>query len=125
MKTPEIPPDFRASLKADPQLFERLLPLMNRWQGTYLHWDKIKRLTPPTGFTSRDGWTAIKLSRLGTSSPVPLMDTAGKPFWLGTSDRILEFLHKIDLNADGVITSPADIMNSPSRDQFLVGSLVQ
>ena len=126
MRKPETPPDFRSEIMGEPQIFERLQPLMTRTvEKHYLHWDKLRRLPPPEGFTSKDWWTAIKIGRLSSFNTLSLRDKHGAPFRLGTPDGILELLHKIDLGSGGKVSAPAEIVNSQTRDQYLISSLMQ
>jgi len=127
MRRLATPPDFRAEIASDPQIFERLQPLI--FQGDrdsdYLHWDKLRRLPPPQGYSSKDWWTAIKIRRISTLNSLALKDCKGRPFRLCTPDKVLKLLHEIDLGSGGKINVPDQVINPQTRDQYLVNSLMQ
>ncbi len=127
MKNIETPPDFRTEIMADPHAFERVQPLMARMghEKEYLHWDKLKRLPPPEGFTSKEWWAALKIGRLAILNSVALKDKQGRPFRLCTPDKVQRLLHEIDLGAGGKINLPAEFVNPHMRDRYLVSSLMQ
>jgi len=126
MRKPENPPDF-ADILSDPQIFERLQPLIQQAGAdeNYLHWDKIRRLRPPQGFTSREWWTAIKIARLSKFRTLSLKDSYGHPFRFSTPDSIQRFLHQSDLSLGGQIDVPQEILNPETRNRYLVSSLIQ
>lgn len=127
MKKIEIPPDFRAEIVADPGNFGRLQSLMARLgpEKEYLHWDKLRRLRPPAGYTSKEWWAALKIGRQAILNSVALKDKQDRPFRLCTPDKVRRLLHEIDLGAGGKINRPADFLNSQMREQYLVSSLMQ
>lgn len=90
----------------------------------YLHWDDLRRRTPPDGLTHLGWWALLKLRRI-PSRALPLVDTHRKPFGLMTShDLIVQRLHRIDTVA-GAHVSMAEHVTTPSnRDRYLVRSLI-
>ena len=69
------PPDFRKAIMEDPHVFERLQPLMRvELDNRYLHWDKLRHLEPPAGYSSLDWWTAIKIGRISMMKVIDLKD---------------------------------------------------
>jgi len=93
--------------------------------GTYLHWDKLRRLPPPGGISHREWWLVLKLQRLSHRKNFPLKDVEGKPFVFGWADPIPEQIHQIDLGAGGSIGIEEPITNPDTRDRYLIRSLVE
>ena len=79
MRIPETPPDL-SDLLAEARQPERMMQLFSlvrqaRTQRHYLHWDKLRRTTPPPGVSHREWWMVQKLSRTDALQPIPLQDT--------------------------------------------------
>jgi Fic family protein len=91
----------------------------------YLHWDKLRHLNPPAGFSYEEWWAALKFRRLAQAKPVPLTDPQGNSFTYSTVDPIPEMLQKIDQGAGGFIRMPDQVTNPETRDQYYVNSLIQ
>ncbi|MGC2595575.1 MAG: hypothetical protein WA347_04785, partial [Rhabdochlamydiaceae bacterium] len=131
MKMPRRPPDIRDKQLAyfsSPEKFD----LMRREgdkaeeEGKYRHWDILRHLTPPSGLTLEEWWIGIKMRRLLSFKPVPLLDRDKKdPFSYNLPNKVLEQLHQIDLGAGGMIEFPEPIVNPHTRDQYIVHSLIQ
>ncbi|MCB1113288.1 MAG: Fic family protein [Chlamydiia bacterium] len=95
-------------------------------EGKYRHWDILRHLTPPQGLTSEEWWAGIKMHRVSRYKNVPLVDVKNSGhFVYNLTDSVLEELHKIDLGAGGSITFPEKIINSHTRDQYIVRSLIE
>jgi Fic family protein len=125
MRRPEQPPAFRA-LVARPELFTRIEPLLHGAPSRpYIHWDKLRRLSPPAGYTHEDWWAAIKIGRMRGLKPLPLRDKSKKPFQFSVPDEVAEQLHEIDMGAGGKIGMPEAVPNAQVRDQYVVSSLIQ
>jgi Fic family protein len=128
MKMPRKPPDFHDILTtmSDPEQVRRILGLGYDLPATgkYLHWDKLRHLTPPEGLSHEEWWAALKLRRLVQANPVPLADPQGRPFTYSTTDPIPEMLQKIDQGAGGSIRMPDQVTNE-TKDQYYVNSLIQ
>ena len=93
--------------------------------GEYVHWDKLRRLTPPAGLNHEQWWMAIKFSRQAQYRTLPLNDTSGKPFVYMLPDRVQEALHRIDANASGWIVAPDEMSLRGTGDRFIVSSLIE
>ncbi len=91
----------------------------------YVHWDKLFRLAPPEGLTSREWWLGIKWARQSVAAEIPLRDRKGQPFVFTMVDPVFENLHKIDLGAGGRIEMPDPITNPSTRDRYYVNSLIE
>lgn len=129
MKLPESPPGIQ-QLWAEARRADRLANLLQALfsplvGGKYVHWDKLRRLPPPTDVSHREWWLALKLSRKALYKQVPLTDTSGEPFRYALPDPIPEQLHQIDLGAGGRIGMPEQITNPATRDRYYVASLVE
>jgi len=91
----------------------------------YLHWDKLKHLSPPVGLSSEEWWAAIKVARKVQAKAVPLMDRMGRTFQFGVPESVAEALHRVDLGAGGMVSIPEPITNPATRDRYLVHSLME
>jgi Fic family protein len=90
-----------------------------------LHWDKLRRLTPPQGFTTEEWWFAIKFQRNGVLQSVPLNDKQGEPFRFCIPELVQQELHEIDFGAGRSIGIPEPITNPQTRDRYLIRSLME
>ncbi len=129
MRIPQTPPEL-ADLMAGVKQPERMMQLFSlmreaKTQRHYLHWDKLRRLSPPPGVNHREWWMVEKLSRMDALKPIPLMDKAQRPFQFAVTEMVLEELHQIDLGAGGLVSVPEPITNPQTRDRYLVSSLME
>ncbi len=110
-----------------PERMMQLFSLMRKakTQRHYLHWEKLRRLSPPPGVNHREWWMVEKLSRMDALKPIPLMDKAQRPFQFAVTEMVLEELHQIDLGAGGLVSVPEPITNPQTRDRYLVSSLME
>ncbi len=132
MKLPHAPPPFLRVLgdPGTPGHSARLLDLLARGigpapEGRYRHWDTLRHVTPPAGFTSELWWTAIKLARLQMRRPMPLRDTTGGAFHYTLPDPLLERLHRVDRDGSGRIALPEAVTSPETRDRYLISSLME
>ena len=131
MKLPKTPPSFQditSQLMASGM--ERLIDVhatfLNSVPATeYLHWDKLRHLSPPDGLSHQEWWYATKVWRRNLYKELPLENKDGTPFRHLTVDPIPEILHEIDQNAGGTVQMQEQITNPQTRDQYYVRSLVQ
>jgi Fic family protein len=94
--------------------------------GEYLHWDKVRHLSPPDGLTPEEWWLQIKLSRAGALRPLPLVDAAGRPLTYSAPDQVLRSLHRIDQRASGSIAMGEVVTDDHAAQQrYLVNSLME
>jgi Fic family protein len=94
-------------------------------EGKYRHWDILRHLTPPAGFTREQWWGATKLVRQPALKELPLRDSTGRAFRYAITDMIARLLHEIDLGAGGNIGMPDPIANPQTRRQYVMRSLFQ
>lgn len=90
-------------------------------KNEYIHWDKLKHLQSPQGFSSEEWWFATKFARRAIYKKLPFSDKYGKPLLLAMPDIVLQKLHMIDRK----VGNPAPILNSDMRDSYFVRSLME
>ena len=128
MKLPEAPPPL-AGLMAEAAgrpdglaaLFGRSSPVDAR--GRYLHWDELRRRTPPDGFTHEMWWLGTAIARRAMARVLPFSDVDGEPFRFSNVDTVQELVHGIDQQASGQIVSDEVVTSLQSSDRYLVSSL--
>ena len=129
MKRPRTPPPKAAEniLALPPERLASLLTQAVRCEaeGKYRHWETLRHLSPPKGFTNEEWWGAIKLVRQAALKPLPLADAANQQFRYAVTDMIARLLHEIDLGAGGNIGMPDPIANPQTRSQYVMHSLFQ
>ena len=92
----------------------------------YVHWDKLRHLTPPNGLSHEEWWVAIKLGRRSLWRTIPLTDSAGQPFVYGMPDEVLRLLHFVDQRCSGEIAMPEVVTaDDQARRHYLVNSLME
>jgi len=82
-------------------------------KGRYLHWDKLRHLTPPEGYDPELFWLAVRQSRTQLSKALPFHDKAGKPFSFCMPDGVVRDLLWIEKNSTGAI-----VVDELNRRQF-------
>lgn len=129
MKIPKTPPRFGELLQqaATANRLDAVLASGRELSAAndYVHWDKLRHLTPPSGFTSEEWWTAIKFQRMGAMKPLPLPDKQGQPFKFCVPDVVQMELHQIDVGAGRSLGVPEPITNPQTRDHYLIRSLIE
>ncbi len=107
------------------------LPLMMQFsrptddKGRYLHWDKLRHLTPPTDITIEQWWWSIKFARRAMFTALPLQSIGGQPFNYAQPDEVQRQLHWLDRHAAGSIQANDEITNAQTRNTYLIRSLVE
>jgi len=94
-------------------------------RGRYYHWDKLRHLDPPDGFTTREWWLALKFARAQLAKPIPLLDNTGAPFTFSMTDTMLQAIHGIDRDASGNIEISEQVTSPETRDRHIINSLIQ
>jgi Fic family protein len=129
MRIPETPPDWRKLSLQLKELDEAQLNFFLEQRPTYrdeyIHWDKLRRLSPPEGFTSEQWWLSIKLSRRRPRKKLPFKCTKDGYFWFLQPDPIPELLHHIDQDAGGRIEMPEEGATPQARNRYLLHSLTE
>jgi len=128
MKIPMSPPDFEkglTDLAKNPDLLIKVMMESQKFVHTeYLHWDKIRHLTPPSSLTTEQWWFSIKFARSLLYKHLPF-EGYKKPFVLATPDLVLQKLHSIDRSLGNSIQSPELIINKAVHDTYVIQSLVE
>lgn len=92
----------------------------------YVHWDKLRHLDPPDGFTHREWWAAIKWRRSSLQRELPLTDPQGRPFTYSMPDEVLRLLHHVDQHCSGEIAMPEVVTaDEHAQRRYLVNSLME
>lgn len=91
----------------------------------YHHWDKLKYLTPPKGFSHEDWWLGIKVARQALYRPLPLVDKHANPFYYAPLDLLYQQLHEIDIHAGGAFRGSSSLNTPGIKDAFYIKSLLE
>ena len=94
-------------------------------QGEYLHWDKLRHLTPPDGIGTETWWLAIKTARKALAHALPLCDKRGAPFTVSLSPSLQRKLFMISRDAAGALKGADHVDDAVSKDRYLVRSLIE
>ena len=101
MRFPQRPPDMQHLLpQTPPGILHRLYTQPELVTADkYLHWDEIRRRTPPAGLTREQWWLQLKLERAVQRVTIPLFDPKGSPFHFVPTPLVQEALPPIDKRA--------------------------
>jgi Fic family protein len=126
---PQKPPSFNqlmTGLSASGKLVAILqaVPRLD-CDGRYFHYDELRFRTPPQGLTCDEWWLGIKMRRQSAFRPLPLTDSAKRPFHFTTPDIVADLLHQIDRNGGTTVEIPEQVTNPEQRDRYLVRSLME
>ena len=129
MRLPETAPSL-SDLVARPELSNSLPRVLSAVTsplvgGRYMHWDNLRRRTPPDGLTSEEWWLGIVAARQPTLRAIPLRAVDGRPFRYSLPDPVLELLHWIDQHASGEVMVSETIRDAGDRRRYLVNSLIE
>jgi Fic family protein len=128
MKMPATPPAWLEHFKTstlNTSAVTRLFGQSPTVKGRYVHWDKLRRLPPPKGWTSVDWWAALKFVRSQSLRPLPLRATNGLQFRLSVPDVALQMLHTLDRDAGAQILVSEEVINPETRRQYVISSLME
>ncbi len=124
MKIPLAPPPYLSllsSVLSGPQAAQDFANLLLKRTGVtvdgkYRHWDILRHLQPPEGFSTESWWLAIKTARMAVYQPIPILGCNGQWFQLSVPDVAQRMLHQIDRDASGTIEISAQVTNPHTRD---------
>ncbi len=131
MKIPEVPPDitevFSETFKKDPKKSIKMISIFKAVdpKGRYLHWEKLKHIPPPTGFTSRQWWVGTKTARQKLYKELKFSDPNNSHFKYATTDQMFEDLLWLEKYTAGNINADHAITDPESRNTYLVSSLFE
>ena len=133
MKIPVIPPKVDtliAKLIENPAKPERLIEIVGLRvgpapRGEYLHWDKLRHLTPPNNLSTEEWWLAAKMARLSLARTLHFRDKHGRPFFYTMPDIALSLLHQLDRAVSEHVSGTEQITNPQTRDSYMIRSLIE
>ncbi len=128
MKKPQTPPNTVQTLfKLDVPDVLRVYAeaVRTESESNYRHWDTLRHLEPPGGFTHEQWWAATKAVRATALKNFPLVGTNRRSFQYAIPDVLIERLHRVDLGAGGSIGMTEPVTNPQTRDQYILRSLFQ
>ncbi len=122
----EIPPEVDALLTSVGTAGLRRIVRVDADDHRYLHWDELRRRTPPDGLSHEEWWLKLKLRRRGTAQSLPMRTTGGHPLHFNLPGRALRLLHFADQHCAGEIASDAVVTSDrAARRRYLVNSLME
>ena len=131
MQLPVSPPDFDALLEdTTARGSTELSRVLNAFtevdrQGRYFHWDKLRHLPAPEGFTPEQWWLGIKMARRKSYKPLPLADKRGNAFRYCLPAIVQKELHWLDRHASGSLQAEEAITDPQTRNTYLIRSLIE
>lgn len=93
----------------------------------YPHWDKLRHLEPPDGFTHEQWWGRIKLQRMPAARHLPFTDVGGvEAFSYTLPDEVLRILHVVDQRCAGEIGMDEVVTgDEQAKRRYLVNGLME
>jgi Fic family protein len=122
------PPDYRTQLGAmsAERLMELMQPGLTENASSYVHWDELRQLKPPTNLSHEDWWLLVKLGRASAQRAIPLTDPSGAPFVYGVPDLVARRLHYVDQHCSGELAmSEVVTADEQARKHYVVNSLME
>lgn len=125
----DSPPDFE-TLLGELSDSNRLLAILRAGAATdgtdYVHWDKLRHLSPPRDLSHKEWWFAVKWGRQSQRRTLPLSDASGQFFSYSTPDLVQRLLHQVDQRCSGEIAMPEVVTaDDQARQHYLVNSLME
>lgn len=124
MKIPKAPPKIDNLFNELSQNSASSLNVLDE-KKRYIHWDKLRFLSPPKGLTSERWWASIKWARKQQYRNIGLSDPNGKPFVFLYTDKIMEDLHSLDQMVFDVSAVNETLIHSHMQNTFLIRSLIE
>ncbi len=131
VKAPEKGPDWqntvRHNFKSILKILENplLLPVIEKTDHYYYHWDKIRYIEVPFDLDKKELWASIRFRRQLNSSTSPVIDVKGKPFTFWLTDEIQKNLHLIDQSTGGNLALWDPANDKKASHKFMVSSLME
>lgn len=133
MKIPLTPPDLDAVMQQGAGKKWEYLSLVVKPgigplddKGRYLHWDVLRHLPPPEGYTPELHWLATRFSRQAITRELPFFkDKHGKPFSFCMPDSVIRDILWISENATGAIQADPRISDPKVKQTYLINSLIE
>ena len=130
MRLPQKPPVVRGAELADAidaTSRQEVLAVLKHANAEYFHWDELRARPMPSGFTARQAWGILKLTRRAERRGIPLVDGRGRSFSYWLPPAALEILHEVDRWAGGALAmaGPSSASLQQLRDEVVVSSLME
>lgn len=94
-------------------------------KGQYVHWNKLRHLSPPGDFTREDWWKFLKWQRQINRKAIPLKDMTGRHFSFIIIDEMHEKLDWIAQHAGGILQTTQRPISGDDADRYMVRSLIE
>lgn len=127
MKAPPAAPSLERLLTAQhAQLDHIVASSLALDDSEYLHWDKLRHLSPPHPLTSEQWWLALKLKRgMGATRIPELRATNDRALALARHARIEAALADADRRLAGAVAAPQAVLDDSTRNRFIASSLME
>jgi Fic family protein len=95
-------------------------------KGRYLHWEKLRHLTPPKGYTPELYWLSTRFSRQAITRPLPFFRDKNKhSFYFCMPDPVIRDILWVGENATGAIQADVGISDPKVKQSYLINSLIE
>lgn len=94
-------------------------------KGRYLHWDKLRHLEPPQGYTPEWYWHATRQARAKLGKSLRFADKTGKPFTYCLPDTVIRDMLWISEHATGTIRGAENIRDASTQQTYLINTLIE
>ncbi len=133
MKIPPTPPDLDTVMQQGGEKKWEYLSLVVKPgisplddKGRYLHWDVLRHLPPPAGYTPELYWLATRTSRQAITRELPFFkDKHGRSFSFCMPDSVIRDILWISENATGAIQGDPRISDPKVKQTYLINSLIE
>ncbi|RDB44123.1 Fic family protein [Halomonas sp. DQ26W] len=133
MKIPLTPPDhMEIMLKLiEGKNHQRYIYILQKNIGPlhkddeYIHWDKLRHITPPSDLSHEEYWLALKSARSSQYRHTHLKDKHDQPFKYIITDKLLKELLWIEKNSSGSILMENEDANSRIGKSYIYNSLIE
>lgn len=133
MKLPLKPPaiaDLIDRFHANEGSSEKFYQIVNQGydaeqNGIYRHWDVLRHLEPPAGYTVEEWWLGIKVARRSMMKNLPLVDVRGEPFKYAVPESMQQMISTIDRQATGSIHGSDLATSERVRETYIIKSLME
>lgn len=129
MRLPARPPDEFAVLRGagDREAWWRLVTegRPTPEDGRYLHWDQVRRRSPPEGVTLEQWWGAMRIARRQLRVPVePMVAAYGEEFGFVRTDQVQRAVHELDrANVGRLLVAALD--NEDALTEYRIRQLLE
>jgi Fic family protein len=94
--------------------------------GPYLHWDKLRHLSPPDGLSALEWWLALKFKRGASRIEFSqLLALDGRALAVSRHARVEAGMARMDRLLAGRIAMPEATRSEATRDRFIASSMME